>query len=155
MPFTTTGTRQGPATVLWYRKVTELSGIFFCNHQNRAGPRDCVVVEESQGSFQVCLFATTGTWQDTGTVLWWRKAKAAFRHVLLQPPEPGRTQGLCCGRGKSRSFQAFSFATTRTGQDSGTVLWWRKAKVAFRHVLLQPTEPGRTQGLCCGGGKPR
>ena len=128
MPFTTTGTRQGPATVLWYRKVTELSGIFFCNHQNRAGPRDCVVVEESQVSFQVCPFATTRTWQNTGTVLLWRKAKVAFRRVLLQPPEPGRTQGLCCGRGKSRSF---------------------------RHFLLQPPEPGRTRGLCCGGGKPR
>ena len=67
-----------------------------------AGPRDCVVVEESQGSFQACPFATIGTWQDSGTVLWWWEAKVAFRLVLLQPPEPGRTQGLCYGGGRPR-----------------------------------------------------
>ena len=60
------------------------------------------MVKEGQGSFQACPFATTRTQQDLETVLWWRKAKVAFRHVILQPPEHGRTQGLCCGGGKPR-----------------------------------------------------
>ena len=123
----------------------------FRNHRNLAGLGDCVVVEESQGSFQACPFTTTRTWQDPGTVLWWTKAKVAFKHVRLQLPEPRRTKGLCCGLGK---LSGMSFCNHQNMAGPRDCVVVEEIQGSFRHVLSQPPEPGRTQGLCCDGGRP-
>ena len=125
----------------------------FYNHRNPAGPRDCVVVEESQGNFQACLSQPLEPGR-AQRLLWWWKAMVAFSMSFCNHRNPAGLRDCVVVEEGQCSFQPCPFTTTRTRHDPETALWWRKAKVAFRHVILQPPEHGRTQGLCCCGGKP-